>query len=99
MSDIRIRCPKCEWQPAKEDKWRCSCGNSWNVFDTAGRCPECKKVWKDTQCLDDPCHKWSPHVDWYDGLDEIIQKLIEEIEESWLAVEEEKKRDYGIQKK
>ena len=30
------------------------------------------------------CSQWSPHLDWYDGLDEIIEKLKEEIEELWL---------------
>jgi len=98
MSDIRIRCPKCEWEPTKDDKWSCTCGTMWNTFDTAGRCPGCGKIWKDTQCLIDACKKWSPHLDWYDGLDEIIQKLIEEIEERWVAVEQEREKGFGVHK-
>jgi hypothetical protein len=29
------------------------------------------------------CQAWSPHLDWYDGLDEIINRLKAEIEERW----------------
>jgi hypothetical protein len=62
----KIRCPKCGWQPRKEDLWWCGppCNHSWNTFDTAGRCPACNKVWLDTCCLS--CHQWSKHVDWYE---------------------------------
>jgi len=42
------------------------------------------------------CSKWSPHLDWYDGLDEIIQKLIEEIETSWTLAEQEVERGRGV---
>jgi hypothetical protein len=37
-------------------------------------------------------------VDWYDGLDAIIRKLIEEIEEGWVAVEQEREHGFGIQR-
>ena len=97
MSDVRIKCPKCEWEPKPDDKWACSCGHQWNTFSTAGRCPHCGKIWKSTQCFSAPtgCSKWSPHLDWYDGLDEIIQKLIEEIETSWTLAEQEERRAVG----
>lgn len=29
----------------------------------------------------------SPHLDWYEGLDDIIDKLKEEIKERWLVKE------------
>lgn len=59
----RIRCPLCGWTPRKEDRWSCSCGFSWNTFDTGGVCPACLKQWTTTQCLS--CHRWSPHSAWY----------------------------------
>jgi hypothetical protein len=37
----RIRCPLCGWSPGKDDHWSCTCGNSWNTFDTGGVCPNC----------------------------------------------------------
>lgn len=94
MSDIRIRCPKCNWEPKPNDTWKCSCGHKWNTFSTAGRCPQCGKIWKNTQCFGPPvgCASWSPHLDWYDGLDEVIRELIEEIEKSWELVEHEQQR-------
>ena len=63
--DRRIRCPKCAWEPAKEDRWSCGpggCGHVWNTFDTAGRCPACDRDWNETACL--RCGAWSPHEDW-----------------------------------
>ena len=61
----KIRCPKCLWQPSKEDRWMCGadCLHVWNTFDTAGRCPKCGRQWEWTACL--ACHQWSRHVDWY----------------------------------
>ena len=85
MDNIDIYCPKCKWEPLEESKWQCECGHEWNTFDTGGRCPNCKKVWDHTQCLgpDGGCNEWSPHLDWYHGLEEIVQRLKEEILESW----------------
>jgi hypothetical protein len=87
MDNIIIRCPKCEWQPYESSTWACTCGHEWNTFDTGGRCPKCKKVWEETQCLSDEggCSQWSPHLDWYEGLEAIVQKLKEEILEDWHA--------------
>jgi hypothetical protein len=59
----RIRCPKCVWRPARHDRWLCSCGHTWNTFDTRGVCPACSYAWRDTMCP--RCQQWSPHVAWY----------------------------------
>jgi hypothetical protein len=63
---LRIRCPKCTWQPGKDDAWICvpGCGHRWNTFATRGRCPACGKGWRDTACL--RCGAWSPHEEWYE---------------------------------
>jgi hypothetical protein len=87
MPDILVRCPKCKWEPDGKPYWRCSCGTVWDTFSTAGRCPGCHKIWKETQCVSPAiggCLGWSAHLDWYDGLDEIINQLKKEIEEGWL---------------
>ena len=76
MMDVEIKCPKCSWEPEASSRWSCTCGHSWNTFDTIGRCPSCSKQWHDTQCLS--CAQWSPHLEWYHNLDEITSKMIEE---------------------
>ena len=82
IEGIRIRCPKCDWEPDGRPYWRCAvCYNVWNTFSTGGRCPGCGKIYKDTQCIS--CHKWSPHLDWYEGLNNILLQLKDEIEKSW----------------
>ena len=60
----RIRCPLCEWLPAKEELWSCDCGNNWHTFDTGGVCPSCLQQWVNTQCH--RCAGWSAHSDWYE---------------------------------
>ena len=62
----RIRCPLCQWQPGKRDRWYCEprCLHHWNTFDTAGVCPRCAKQWDETACL--RCGAWSRHADWYE---------------------------------
>ena len=60
---VRIRCPRCSWEPRRHDLWRCLCLHAWNTFDTGGVCPACGHAWAETQCL--RCHEWSPHADWY----------------------------------
>lgn len=62
----RLRCPKCGWQPQREDRWSCDpggCGHVWNTFETGGHCPQCSRQWKDTACL--RCGQWSPHDEWF----------------------------------
>ena len=40
--------------------------------------------WQNTQCPGDfgGCDQWSPHIDWYHGLDKAILKEISKIEKS-----------------
>ncbi len=67
---VEIACPKCEWKPDGGAYWQCSCGNVWNTFDTAGRCPNCPKH-------HGGCGKWSKHLDWYRNLDTQLKKEVE----------------------
>lgn len=60
----KIRCPKCTWEPTAADRWWCTCGHTWNTFDTGGRCPGCHRQWLETQCR--LCDEWSPHEQWYE---------------------------------
>ncbi len=86
MEGIRIRCPKCNWEPDGGPYWMCStCGCRWNTFATAARCPDCGRIYKDTKCIirRGGCEAWSPHLDWYEGLDGVLENLKEEIEKSW----------------
>ena len=59
----RIRCPKCGWEPGRDDLWACECGCVWNTFLTRGVCPGCGRAWRETQCR--RCGEWSRHDDWY----------------------------------
>jgi hypothetical protein len=70
----RIRCPACQWQPARKSRWFCmsmgppenftaGCGHGWNTFDTQGVCPGCRYHWRHTTCLS--CSVTSLHGDWY----------------------------------
>jgi len=72
----KINCPKCSWEPSKDDEWQCSCSYVWNTFDTGAECPLCKKRWASTQCLH--CKKLSPHIDWY-GFDKLLKTELEKI--------------------
>ncbi|MEO6489898.1 MAG: hypothetical protein ABIO04_08180 [Ferruginibacter sp.] len=76
--------------PDGKPYWQCSCGRTWDTFSTGGRCPNCKKIWEKTQCIHHAggCHRWSPHLDWYHGVDEMIIKLKEEIRIRWSAAAE-----------
>jgi hypothetical protein len=60
---LRVRCPRCGWEPGKADRWSCDCGFAWNTFETGGVCPGCGRVWERTQCP--RCLQWSRHEDWY----------------------------------
>src|ERR1700730_2017818 len=44
-SGPRIRCPLCGWLPRRDDRWSCTCGHSWNTFETGGVCPACLHQW------------------------------------------------------
>ena len=86
MENILIRCPRCKWEPDGKPYWQCTCKHIWNTFATGARCPKCGKVWEDTACpsAGGGCKKWSPHLDWYEGLDEMVEALKKEIKEKWL---------------
>jgi hypothetical protein len=84
MSDLKIECPKCSWEPAPHSQWKCSCGSIWNTFDTGGRCPKCSKQWEFTQCLS--CQEWSLHLDWYKNLDDQYEEAISEVEQALKTV-------------
>ncbi|GLR16413.1 hypothetical protein [Portibacter lacus] len=79
--EVKIMCPKCDWEPDGGSWWMCECGHSWNTFETTGRCPKCKKIWQDTQCpgpgVPNGCGEWSPHIDWYRNLDEKLRAELE----------------------
>jgi hypothetical protein len=71
---IKIQCPKCNWEPDGKPYWKCNCGKVWDTFSTGGVCPRCHYQWKETQCP--ACYKWSLHIDWYRGLDDMIGTLV-----------------------
>lgn len=75
---MKIWCPKCQWQPLPTSLWSCTCGNTWNTFDTRAICPSCAKKWEVTQCLS--CGEYSPHEEWYhdDDLTNEALKLFRE---------------------
>jgi hypothetical protein len=62
-NNIKVECPKCEWQPDGKIYWKCSCGHSWNTFETRAKCPACNKQWETTRCPG--CGKSTPHEEWY----------------------------------
>jgi hypothetical protein len=75
----RIRCPACGWQPSPSSRWTCvptgvpenfqgGCGETWNTFQTKGRCPGCSHQWQYTACLQ--CQTWSKHEEWYTAEDD-----------------------------
>ena len=82
MSELKIECPKCQWEPDGGAYWQCNCGHVWNTFDTAGRCPACSYQWKHTCC---PtfigCGRFSPHIDWYKDLDDLLEDELNAIKE------------------
>ena len=86
-ADIKIECPKCAWEPDGGAYWSCTCGHVWNTFATAGRCPSCNKQWKHTQCIrhQGGCNEFSPHLDWYKGLDDWLRKELEAIQQSLVS--------------
>ena len=81
MADLKIECPKCNWEPDGGAHWVCTCEHVWNTFDTAARCPKCKKQWRMTACPTIPggCGVSSPHLDWYKNLDDLLRKELEVI--------------------
>jgi predicted amidophosphoribosyltransferase len=82
-----IACPRCDWRPAPNIRWVCTCGHEWHTFDTHGVCPNCGKVWTQTQCM--VCANWSDHEEWYHEEDNrTIEEFLtdrhnEHIKENW----------------
>jgi hypothetical protein len=72
-NNVRIICPKCDWEHHGGAYWQCKCGHIWDTFETHGECPACHYIWKHTACP--ACYKWSRHIDWYRGLDDLIDEL------------------------
>jgi hypothetical protein len=60
----RIRCPRCGWEPERDDRWACTCLHAWNTFETGRVCPACGRSWSETQCP--RCGAWSRHEEWYE---------------------------------
>jgi hypothetical protein len=81
--DVKIACPKCNWEPDGGAYWSCTCGHIWNTFETAGQCPSCGRQWTHTQCIGyrGGCNRWSPHIDWYRDLDDWVEEEIQHIVE------------------
>ena len=82
MADVKIACPKCNWEPTPADVWQCTCGHARHTFDTAGRCPSCAKQWEETCCHQPDvggCGAWSPHLEWYRNLDGWLLEEIKKI--------------------
>jgi len=82
MSDVKIACPKCGWEPDGHPYWQCTCGCVWNTFDTAAKCPDCGKQWTHTACIPfaGGCRAMPPHVDWYHNLDGWLEDEIKELD-------------------
>lgn len=76
--EVKIYCPKCRWEPEQSSRWQCTCLCTWNTFDTGGVCPDCGKAWETTQCLSLPCHRHSPHRDWYHEFITETQEVVRE---------------------
>lgn len=91
--DVKIECPKCAWAPDGGAYWQCSCGHTWNTFETAARCPACSRQWEYTQCIlhRGGCNQMSLHLDWYKGLDKWLEGELRRIEipaeaaKAWLS--------------
>lgn len=83
MKDLEIACPKCNWEPDGGEYWQCDCGQVWDTFTTAAKCPKCGKQHKQTACIPwaGGCTAMSPHLDWYRNLDDILRRNLEEINE------------------
>lgn len=80
MSEMRIECPGCHWEPDGHPHWICDkCPQVWNTFVSYGECPRCGHVHRYTMCI--RCRRIFPHSDWYFDLDsiEITEALKEKV--------------------
>ncbi|MDB4923510.1 DUF4272 domain-containing protein [Mucilaginibacter sp.] len=95
-AEIKTECPKCEWEPDGYAHWGCTCGHSWNTFDTKAKCPACGIQWQDTHCPG--CGQSSKHELWYTSQDKQQEPVA--IDHPWLRkrkqIIENKLVAYGI---
>lgn len=76
--DFIPKCPKCKWEPDGKAYWNCeNCSHEWDMFSTAARCPNCSHQHHNTQCIEweGGCDEFSPHLDWYEGMDEGLSEI------------------------
>ena len=61
-----LRCPSCKASPPVGPYWGCAnCRQSFDTFETGGRCPHCGAQYDVTACLD--CRRSSPQHEWTAG--------------------------------
>jgi Zn-dependent protease len=58
----QAHCPHCSASPPLGPFWRCSCGQPFDPFATAARCPHCGETFTDTTCL--TCTQAHPLEEW-----------------------------------
>ena len=80
----KIACPKCDWEPDGKPYWQCDhCQTAFDTFETTAICPQCRKQFRDTQCI--ACRKFSPHLDWYRNLDAWLREQLARLRETVTA--------------
>lgn len=61
-----LRCPSCKVSPPIGPFWGCAnCRQSFDTFETGGRCPHCGAQYDVTACLD--CRRSAPQQEWTAG--------------------------------
>jgi hypothetical protein len=82
MEKITVCCNNCGWEPISKKLWQCTCGTKWDAFETLGKCPCCNKEWEYVQCVEDAggCNSAAPLEHWYQGLNETVQHLVDEMQ-------------------
>lgn len=53
-------CPRCKAVPPVGPFWRCSCGQSFDAFESQGTCPHCSRSVAQISCAE--CNQSSPHA-------------------------------------
>jgi len=59
-----LKCPSCGTAPPIGNYWGCAnCRQSFDTFESGGRCPHCGTQYSSTMCLDcrhnSPVHEWT----------------------------------------
>lgn len=61
-----LKCPSCRMAPPIGPFWGCAnCGQSFDTFETGGRCPHCGTQYGVATCLD--CRRSAPQQEWAAG--------------------------------